>query len=90
MLGMSYLVPLIGYEPMLVEPLPTWPNATLNLFHHEATIRRVAFLFEERQNVFTELDWDVSFVVPMDGTKFAVVFLRAVRSDNNSATKVMS
>jgi hypothetical protein len=39
---------------------------------------------------FTELDWDVSFVVPIDGTKFAVVFLRAVRSDNNSATKVMS
>jgi hypothetical protein len=90
MLGMSHLVPLIGYEPMLVEPLPTWPNATPNLFHREVTIWRVAFVLGERQNVFTELDWDVSFVVPIDGTKFAVVFLRAVRSDNNSPTKVMS
>jgi len=26
-------LPLIGYEPLLVERLPTWPNATPNLFH---------------------------------------------------------
>jgi hypothetical protein len=88
MRGISHLVPLIGSQPMSVEPLPTWPNATTNLFHREVTKCRVALVLGERQNVFTELDWDVRFVVPMDGTKFAVIFIRAVRSDNNSATKV--